>query len=421
MVKAKFPPVDEQIQLILRGTDEILQLSELEEKLQSTRQHRPLRVKAGFDPTAPHLHLGHVVLLQKLKTFQELGHQVIFLIGDFTARIGDPSGMSETRKPLTEEQIEENAKTYQQQVFKVLDREKTVIRRNSEWMSRLTAAQLIQLAGQYTLARVLERDDFQKRFREQRPISLHEFLYPLLQGYDSVVLEADVEIGGRDQKFNLLVGRELQKLISPDLRPAVSPPKPQVVITLPLLEGTDAKADEKGVLLGRKMSKTTGNAIGLEEPPSEVFGKIMSISDELMWRFYELLTDVPLEEVKRLHPKEAKDRLAQTLVTRLHDASEARKAAEEFERRHGRREFLAKEEVSIGGKGGPEGEGGRLLLEALYEAKVVSSKGEARRLIGQRAVEVDGERIQDPNYFLKGWKSYEIRVGKRRFVRINIT
>lgn len=404
----------------MRGTEEVIRADELEEKLRSAlKENRPLRVKAGFDPTAPNLHLGHVVLLQKLRTFQDLGHQVIFLIGDFTGMIGDPSGVSETRKPLTPAEVEANARTYQQQVFKVLDPQQTVLRRNSEWTARLTAAQMIQLAGQYTLARILERDDFQKRFRERLPISLHEFLYPLLQGYDSVVLGADVELGGTDQKFNLLVGRELQKVIAPDLRPLRAPGKAQVVLTLPLLEGLEAKADGQGMLVGRKMSKTFGNAVGLDEAPPEMFGKLMSISDELMWRYYELLTDEPLSSLKALHPKDAKVRLAKMLVSRFHGEAAAAEAAEAFERRHVQGEFLAQDEIFLK-DGDALGKAGErpLLLDVLYAAKLVASKGEARRLIRQGAVEIDGRRIKDLAHALARDRSYQIRLGKRRFSRV---
>lgn len=429
-----FKPVDEQLRTILRGTVEIIQKSELEEKLHwSSEKKRPLRIKAGFDPTSPHLHLGHTVLLQKLKTFQDLGHQVTFLIGDFTGMIGDPSGMSETRRPLTREQVDKNAQTYQQQVFRILDPKKTIIRKNSEWMCQKTAEDLIHLAGQYTLARMLERDDFQKRFKEQRPISLHEFLYPLIQGYDSVVLEADVELGGTDQKFNLLVGRELQKLVDKDLRSKPSGKSPQVVITLPLLEGTDAKKDENGVLVGRKMSKSYGNAIGLDEPPSEIFGKVMSISDELMWRYYQLLTDHPLEEVQELHPKEAKLRLAEEFVERFYNHNAAKTAREEFDRRHGRGEFIPEQELDLR-KGGrsyraavetPSGMPPlplihRPLLDVLHEAGLVSSKSEGRRLIQQGAVEVNGQKVDNPNHQLSVGQSYDIRVGKRRFAKIRL-
>jgi tyrosyl-tRNA synthetase len=402
--------------MILRGTVEIIQKNELEDKLRwSSEKKSPLRIKAGFDPTSPHLHLGHIVLLQKLKTFQDLGHQVIFLIGDFTGMIGDPSGMSETRKPLTREQVDKNAQTYQQQVFRILDSKKTIIRKNSEWMCQRTAEDLIHLAGQYTLARMLERDDFQKRFKEQRPISLHEFLYPLIQGYDSVVLAADVELGGTDQKFNLLVGRELQKLIDKDLRSRSSGGSPQVVITLPLLEGTDAKMDENGVLVGKKMSKSYGNAIGLDEPPSETFGKIMSISDELMWRYYELLTDEDLGTVKRMHPKEAKRMLAKTIVGRFHSPDAAEWASKDFETKFSHSQF-------------PEdiptiqlpADLNSLLIVLTDYLKLCKSRSDARRMIAQKAVEVNGRVVTDSEMPLQAGTTYEIRVGKSRFARVRL-
>jgi tyrosyl-tRNA synthetase len=409
-------PVDEQLRKILRGTVEVIQKSELEEKLrESSKKKRPLRIKAGFDPTSPHLHLGHTVLLQKLKTFQDLGHQVTFLIGDFTGMIGDPSGMSETRRPLTREQVDKNAQTYQQQVFRILDPETTIIRKNSEWMSQKTAEDLIHLAGQYTLARMLERDDFQKRFKEQRPISLHEFLYPLIQGYDSVMLEADIELGGTDQKFNLLVGRELQKLVDKDLRSQPSGKPPQVVITLPLLEGTDAKRDENGILVGKKMSKSYGNAIGLDEPPAEIFGKVMSISDELMWRYYELLTDHDLEVVKQLHPKEAKLKLGEELVTRFYDRNEAQAAREQFEQRHRPRHPI---DAPYDTTQPPLPLIHRPLLNVLHENKLISSKSEGRRLIHQGAIEVNGQKINDPSYQVSG--KFQVRVGKHRFAVIQV-
>jgi tyrosyl-tRNA synthetase len=416
-IRSIFKPVDEQLRIILRGTVEIIQKNELVEKLYwSSEKKRPLRIKAGFDPTAPHLHLGHTVLLQKLKAFQDLGHQVTFLIGDFTGMIGDPSGMSETRRPLTQEQVDKNAQTYQQQVFKVLDPKKTTIRKNSEWMCQKTAEDLIRLAGQYTLARMLERDDFQNRFKEQRPISLHELLYPLIQGYDSVVLEADVELGGTDQKFNLLVGRELQKLVDKDLQTKPFVKSPQVVITLPLLEGTDAKTDERRVLVGKKMSKSYGNAIGLDEPPLEIFGKIMSISDELMWRYYELLTEHEVNEIKKLHPKEAKLKLGEELVTRFYDDSEAQAARRQFEQRHRRHHPAI--DVPYDTTQSPLPLIHRLLIDILYEKKLISSKSEGRRLIQQGAVEVNGQKISNPNYQVSG--KFRVRVGKHRFAEIQI-
>ncbi|RMH02320.1 MAG: tyrosine--tRNA ligase, partial [Aquificota bacterium] len=313
---------EEQLRLIKKGTVEIVEEEELLKKL---KEGRPLRVKAGFDPTAPDLHLGHTVLLQKLRLFQQLGHEVYFVIGDFTAMIGDPTGRSETRPPLSREQVLENAKTYEHQVFKVLDPQKTNIVFNSTWLSQLGTEGIIRLSAQYTVARMLERDDFSKRFKEGIPIYIHEFIYPLLQGYDSVFLRADVELGGTDQKFNLLVGRDLQRAYGQE---------PQVCITLPLLVGLD------GV---RKMSKSYGNYVGINEEPEQIFGKLMSISDELMWDYYTLLTDHTEEEIERfkkeLHPMEAKKQLAYQIVARFHGEEEAKRAKDFFERTFSQREF----------------------------------------------------------------------------------
>src|SRR5438445_3114999 len=308
-----FPPVDEQLAYIKKGSAEIIRESELRAKLErSCAADKPLRVKAGFDPTAPDLHLGHTVLLRKLKHFQDLGHTVIFLIGDFTGMIGDPTGRSVTRPPLTREEIEKNAETYKAQVFKILDAKKTVIDFNSRWFGKFSAEDFVRLAAKYTVSQMLEREDFHKRFQEEKPIAVHELLYPLAQGYDSVALEADVELGGTDQKFNLLVGRELQR--------AYAQPS-QVVLTMPILEGLD------GV---QKMSKSLGNAIGINEAPQEMYGKVMSISDDLMWRFYELLTDMPMAEIESLkkeHPMEVKKALARRIVTDFHSAEAAEQAA----------------------------------------------------------------------------------------------
>src|ERR1700684_4230247 len=314
---ANFPPVDEQLAYIKKGAAEIVKESELRAKLErSLASGKPLRVKAGFDPTAPDLHLGHTVLLRKLKHFQDLGHTVIFLIGDFTGMIGDPTGRSATRPPLSREQIEQNAETYKAQVFKILDPEKTVIDFNRRWFSKFTADDFIRLAAKYTVSQMLEREDFHKRFLEEKPIAVHELLYPLAPGYDSVALEADVELGGTDQKFNLLVGRELQRAYGQE---------PQVVLTTPILEGLD------GV---QKMSKSLGNAIGIHEPPLEMYGKIMSISDEMMWRYYELLTDVQVAEIEKMktgtHPMQAKKDLARRIVADFHSAEAATKADEDW-------------------------------------------------------------------------------------------
>ena len=401
-------PPDEQLELIRQGAVEILTEAEMAEQLKrAVEANRPLRVKAGFDPTAPDLHLGHTVLIQKLRHFQLLGHRVIFLIGDFTGMIGDPSGSTETRPPLTREEVEANAETYRKQIFKILDPDRTVIEFNSRWMRSMDAEGLIQLAMRYTVHRMIERDDFTRRFADHRPIAIHEFLYPLIQGYDSVALEADVELGGTDQKFNLLVGRDLQR--------AYGQP-PQVIITMPLLEGTD------GV---QKMSKSLGNYIGIDEPPREVFGKIMSISDELMWRYYELLSDRPSSEVQawkdqcqagQMNPKDAKVTLAEEIVGRFHSPDAARRAAEEFDlifREGGLPDEVPAVEVPW--------EGERMWLpKLLVAAGAASSSSEAQRLITQGAVSVDGERVTDAALELPPPPNapYLIKVGKKRFFHI---
>ena len=390
--------VQEQLALIARGAVEIIQPKELEEKLAaSIKNGRPLRVKAGFDPTAPDLHLGHTVLIHKLKHFQDLGHEVIFLIGDFTGMIGDPSGVSETRKSLTKEEVRQNAKTYERQIFKILSRERTTIDFNSRWMNAMTAEQLIHLSAHYSVARMLERDDFHKRYRDQKPISIHEFLYPLIQGYDSVALETDVELGGTDQKFNLLVGRELQRVYGQP---------PQIVITTPLLEGTD------GV---RKMSKSLGNYIALEDPPGDMFGKVMSISDQLMLRYYELLTTEDLDAVKAMHPMEAKLALAQEIVTRYHGASASEQARAEFKQRFSERDFPAESAERKALPAGP-----MPLVAVLAKAGLAPSKTEARRLIAQGGVEVDGEKVTDGDHVMAGepGRDYRLKVGKKRFAVI---
>ncbi|HXV67450.1 MAG TPA: tyrosine--tRNA ligase [Nitrospira sp.] len=390
-----------QLDLILRGAIEIIQQAELEAKLsRALKEGRPLRVKAGFDPTAPDLHLGHTVLIHKLKHFQDLGHQVIFLIGDFTGMIGDPTGVSETRKALTKEQVQENAKTYQRQIFKILRPEKTLIEFNSRWMGPMTADGLIQLAAHYRVARMMERDDFHKRFHEQKPISVHEFLYPLVQGYDSVALKADVELGGTDQKFNLLVGRELQRDYGQEA---------QVVITMPLLEGTD------GV---KKMSKSVGNYIALEDKPGEMFGKIMSISDALMHRYYELLTTEDLTKIRATHPMEAKQSLAELIVTRYHGAEAGRQARSEFQQKFQNQEFPDEPDVrlqlsAVDLRGG-QGIG---LVELVAKTGLVPSKSEARRLIVQGGVEVDGQKQSDATLSLEMTvgRSYRLKIGRRKF------
>jgi tyrosyl-tRNA synthetase len=401
--------VKQQLDLILRGVVEVIHPIELEAKLtRAMKENRPLRIKAGFDPTAPDLHLGHTVLIHKLKHFQDLGHQVLFLIGDFTGMIGDPTGVSETRKSLTTEQVRENAKTYQRQIFKILDPEKTLIEFNSRWMGPMTAGGLIELAAHYRVARMMERDDFQKRYHEQKPISVHEFLYPLVQGYDSVALKADVELGGTDQKFNLLVGRELQRDYGQE---------PQVVITMPLLEGTD------GV---KKMSKSVGNYIALEDKPGDMFGKVMSISDLLMHRYYELLTTEDLGRVKTLHPMEAKQALAELLVGRYHGGEAGRQARAEFQQKFQKQEFPDQPDkhliLTAGDmqETGESGTGSIKLIKLIAQTGLVSSNAEARRLIVQGGVEVDGEKESNPDKLIPfdPNQARRLKVGKRKFALV---
>jgi tyrosyl-tRNA synthetase len=395
-----------QLDLILRGVVEVIQHSELESKVtRSIKEHRPLRVKAGFDPTAPDLHLGHTVLIHKLKHFQDLGHEVIFLIGDFTGTIGDPTGVSETRKVLTKAQVEDNAKTYQRQIFKILDPHKTTIEFNSRWMGTMKADGLIELAAHYRVARMMERDDFQKRYQEQKPISVHEFLYPLVQGYDSVALKADVELGGTDQKFNLLVGRDLQRDYGQE---------PQVVITMPLLEGTD------GV---KKMSKSLGNYVALEDVPRDMFGKIMSISDDLMIRYYELLTTENLSDIKRTHPMEAKQRLARLVVERYHGEQAARQAGEGFQQRFQDRGFPSEPDIRLTlTKSDLNTDGAIALTDLIAKTGLVPSKSEARRLIIQGGLEVDGEKQIDANIVLRplAGRAYRMKIGRRKFALIQL-
>lgn len=387
-------PADQQTKLLLRGIVEVIQEKELLDKL---NRKRPLKIKAGFDPTAPDLHLGHTVLLHKLKQFQDLGHEVTFLIGDFTGMIGDPSGVTETRRPLTEEDVRKNARTYERQVFKVLDRSRTRVRFNSEWLGRMSPIEFARLGSKMTVARMLERDDFTKRFREQKDISILEFYYPLLQGYDSVELRADVELGGTDQKFNLLMGRTLQRRYGQE---------EQVVMTLPLLEGTD------GV---RKMSKSYGNYIALEDSPSEMFGKVMSISDELMMRYYELLTDHDLDAIRAMHPMEAKLKLAGELVGQYHSAGAAERAKNDFEQKFRQRDKVVDlgDEIVLSDLVRTD------VVNILVEARLVKSKSEARRLIQQGAVDIDGQRITDPNHTLVRGKKYQIKVGKKQFASVS--
>ena len=408
--------LNRQLELIKRGTVEIIQEGELKKKLErAIKENEPLVIKAGFDPTAPDIHLGHTVLLRKLRHFQELGHKVSFLIGDATALVGDPSGQSQTRKTMTWDEVDRNAKTYENQVGKILDikdKDRFVRRHNSEWFSRhgsrekeyppFTFEQFVELAQKYTVARLLERDDFQKRYKENKPISFLELFYPLMQGYDSVKLESDVEIGGSDQKFNMLVGRDLQQAYEQE---------PQVVITMPILEGLNRV---------NKMSKSLGNYVGINENAKEMFGKIMSVSDELMYKYYELLTDEDAAGIKtdvaggKLHPRDAKVSLAKIIVSQYHSKAEADKQAEEFDRAFKDKGFpddvpltevvAAKDAINI--------------VEALADlAKIVSSRGEAKRKLQEGAVEVNGSRVVNIDFELKAGQEYKIRVGKR-FTRI---
>lgn len=379
--------IQHTIDQIARGTTEIINVDALKSKLQ---EGRALRIKAGFDPTAPDIHLGHVVLLRKLRQFQKLGHDVYFLIGDFTAQVGDPTGKDQLRSKMDAKEIVENAKTYKKQVFKILDPKKTKVVFNSRWLSKLNAQDILELTAHSTVAQMLARADFKKRFEDQKEISILEFIYPLLQGYDSVYLKADVELGGSDQKFNLLMGRQLQE---------VQGQKPQVVIMTPLLEGLD------GV---KKMSKSLNNYIGIDEKPAEIFGKIMSISDELMIRYYEVLTEADLEKIKKMHPKEAKMALGCKIVRQFYDENEAVKACESFEKIFSQRENpdnLAQYQLKSG----------ETVLDAAINANLVTSKNEGRRLIKQGAFSLDGVRIENES---EPAKSGVLKVGKRRFIRI---
>ncbi|HZR55340.1 MAG TPA: tyrosine--tRNA ligase [Terriglobales bacterium] len=391
-----FAPVDEQLAYIKKGSAEIVKEPELRSKLEkSLASGKPLRVKAGFDPTAPDLHLGHTVLLRKLKHFQDLGHTVIFLIGDFTGMIGDPTGRSATRPPLTSEEIMRNAKTYMAQVYKILDSHKTETRFNSEWFDKLKSADWIRLTAKFTISQMLEREDFHKRFREEKPIAVHELLYPMAQGYDSVCLNADVELGGTDQKFNLLVGREMQRAYGQES---------QVVLTMPILEGLD------GV---QKMSKSLGNAIGIQEAPLEMYGKIMSISDEMMWRYYELLTDVQVPEIEKMkrdsHPMQAKKDLARIIVKDFHSQEAAEKATEDWAKQFQKKEVPETvEEVTV------EIEGDRIRLDKLLErVGLADSVSDGGRKIKQGAVRVNGEVKTDPLTPLDISKQLTLQVGRK--------
>ena len=390
-------------EVIRRGADELIVDEDLVRKL---ARGKPLRVKAGFDPTAPDLHLGHTVLLNKMRQFQDLGHHVMFLIGDFTGMIGDPTGRNATRPPLTPEQIAANAETYKAQVFKVLDPARTEVMFNSTWCSQLGAAGLVKLAGRWTVARMLERDDFSKRFAEQRPISIHEFLYPLVQGYDSVAMKADVELGGTDQKFNLLVGRELQKDFGQE---------PQVILTMPLLEGLD------GV---QKMSKSLGNYVGVDDPPNEMFGKLMSVSDVLMWRYIELLSAAGLDEIGRWkkdvdaggNPRDVKIRFAQEIVERFHDRGAAAAALDDWNARFrdgGTPTDLEERTITVATEG-------TAIAQVLKSSGLVPSTSEALRMIEQRGVKVNGDTVADKALQLTAGATYILQVGKRKFAKVTL-
>jgi tyrosyl-tRNA synthetase len=399
--------IDEQISLIERGTVDVVSREELVRKLKKSRESGvPLKIKTGFDPTAPDLHLGHTVLIQKMKHFQDLGHDIYFLIGDFTGMIGDPTGKSETRKPLTLADVKNNAETYKEQIFKILDPEKTTVVFNSSWLGELTSYDMIKLASCLTVARMLEREDFRVRFENEKPISIHDFLYPLIQGYDSVALKADVELGGTDQLFNLLMGRDLQRSWNQE---------PQVVITMPLLEGLD------GV---NKMSKSLGNYIGITESADDIYGKVMSVSDTLMFRYYELLSDLTADAINtlagdmeegRTHPKEIKKMLARELTARFYGAEDARRAEESFEqvfKHHGLPDNIPELVLE-------KANGEVWLPRLLVDAGLVKSTSEARRLIKQQAVSLDSEKILDAGYAVQPGGDILIKVGKRRFARVS--
>lgn len=400
---------EEQLIEIKKGAEDLISEEDLLEKLKaSVKDKKPLRVKLGFDPSRPDIHLGHTVILNKLKQFQDFGHQVVFLIGDFTAQIGDPTGKNETRPALTRDEVIENAKSYADQVFKILDREKTELRYNSEWMDKMTPQDMVRLTGQYTVARMLERDDFSKRYKSQQSICIHEFLYPLVQGYDSVALEADMELGGTDQKFNLLVGRDLQKAYGQ---------KPQCILTMPILEGLD------GV---KKMSKSLDNYIAIEDVPREMFGKTMKVSDELMIRYYLLLTDKSVEEVEvlkkgiesgEIHPRQAKVDLAKFLITRFHSAEAAKEAEEEFNRMFVNK-GLPNEMPEVKMDAAKE----YWICKMLSDANLTTSNSEARRMIQGNAVEINGEKVKDPQLKIDINSGDEliVKVGKKKFAKIKV-
>jgi len=394
---------EDVLEHLLRGADEVLIKQELIKKLE---EGRPLRIKAGFDPTAPDLHLGHTVLINKLKQFQDIGHEVLFLIGDFTGMIGDPTGKNVTRKPLTRDEVIDNAKTYEEQIFKILDPAKTLVMFNSSWMNAMSPADLIQLAAKHTVARMLERDDFSKRFKGGQPIAIHEFLYPLIQGYDSVAMKADVELGGTDQKFNLLVGRQLQETFGQ---------KPQVVMTMPILEGLD------GV---QKMSKSLNNYVGIADSADDMFGKLMSISDELMWRYFELLSFRSMTEIKSwaeeckqgANPRNYKAKLAQEIIERFHDKAAAIRALENFEARFQRGAMPDEmEELELKSDGAGYG-----IANLLKDTGLTESTSEAIRMIKQGAVKIDGEKVSDPKLDIPVGSRHVYQVGKRKFARVEI-
>ncbi len=392
--------IDEQIEFLTKGAIDVIRREDLRTRLEkSQKTGKPLRVKFGADPTAPDIHIGHTVVIRKLKAFQDLGHTAIFLIGDFTGMIGDPSGKNVTRPPLSREEINANAETYKKQVFKILDPEKTELRFNSEWMDKFDAADFVRLCSRVTVKQILERDDFEKRLAEEKPIALHELLYPLTQGYDSVALRSDVELGGTDQKFNLLVGRNLQREYEQE---------PQIIITTPLLEGTDGVS---------KMSKSLGNYIGIDEQPTEMFGKIMSISDELMWKYYELLTDKTPSQIEMLkisdeNPRNLKVNLAKIIIEDFHSAQEARKAEEDFVARFVKKEIPDEiEETRIAS-------GIYNLAELLVQLNLASSKKEAKRLIEQGGVKLNGEKVSDTNAEFESKSETLLQIGKRRFLKV---
>jgi len=397
--------IDEQIEYLRKGTVDCIRVEDLKRKLERVGETRiPLRVKAGFDPTAPDLHLGHTVLIRKMRHFQQLGHQVIFLIGAFTATIGDPSGRSATRPQLTNEEIQANAETFKQQIVNLLDPEQTELRFNSEWMSRFTAEDFVRLSAKATVAQMLEREDFRNRFESQTPISIHELMYPLVQGYDSVALECDIELGGTDQKFNLLMARQIQR--------EYGNPDPQMIMTTPLLEGTD------GV---QKMSKSLGNYISITEPPREMFGKVMSISDELMWRYYELLTDLPASEVSEMkesdrNPRDLKAELGRRIVADFHSQAAAREASDEFDRMFRERQLPSDIAVIERGPDAVK------LVKLIAQEGLAASVAEAQRLITQGSVRVDGERVSDVKHEIAGSAGETlIQVGKRKFLKVRFS